>query len=98
MVQLELLERPVLSELELSDVAREIRRLYWIIRNTRRGVHDARRRQVYRAIAVQKKRLLMAGISKEAILGLLRCCRSRHCLSQGCFDCPDRTVDHAYEI
>lgn len=98
MVQLELLERPELSERELSEIAREIRRLYWTIRNTRRGVHGARRRQAYYAIAVQKKRLLMAGVSKEAILGLLRCCRARDCQQQGCFDCPNRMDKFAHVI
>ncbi|WP_323120329.1 hypothetical protein [Burkholderia alba] len=93
MIQLELLERPELSEQELFDVARDIRHLYWIIRNTRRGVHDARRRRTYYLIAEHKKRLLMAGVSKDAILGLLRCYRSRHCQQQGCFDCPNRAAD-----
>jgi hypothetical protein len=51
MVQLELLERPELSERDLSEIAREVRRLYWTIRNTRRAVHDGRRRRAYYAIA-----------------------------------------------
>ncbi|KGS26283.1 hypothetical protein X941_4425 [Burkholderia pseudomallei MSHR5569] len=46
-----------------------------MIRNTRRGIHDAKRRRVYYEIAEHKKRLLMAGVSKEMILGLLRCLR-----------------------
>lgn len=96
MKQLELLERPRLSAQELADVAREIRNLYWVIRNTRRGVHDARRRRVYYQIAEHKKRLLVAGVSREAILCLLRCCRSRHCQHQGCFDCPDGTTKRAH--
>lgn len=96
MKQLELLDRPILSAQELIDVARDIRNLYWVIRNTRRGVHDARRRRVYYQIAEHKKRLLMAGVSREAILCLLRCCRSRHCQRQGCFDCPDGTTEHAH--
>lgn len=29
--------------------------------------------------AEHKKRLLMAGVSKEMILGLLRCCRTHDC-------------------
>ncbi|QCU29287.1 hypothetical protein FE789_14630 [Burkholderia pseudomallei] len=40
--------------------------------------------------AEHKKRLLMAGVSKEMILGLLRCCRTRDCQGQGCFDCSNR--------
>ncbi|WP_226383117.1 MULTISPECIES: hypothetical protein [Burkholderia] len=89
-MQLELLERPYLSAQELADVARDIRNLYWVIRNTRRGIHDAKRRRVYYKIAEHKKRLLMAGVSKEMILGLLRCCRARDCQGPGCFDCPNR--------
>ncbi|QPS40285.1 hypothetical protein [Burkholderia oklahomensis] len=90
MTQLELLDRPQLSEQELVDVARDIRNLYWTIRNTRRGIQDAQRRRVYRRIEVHKKRLLVAGVPKAEILGLLRCCRASHCKEQSCFDCPKR--------
>ncbi len=31
------------------------RNLYWVIRNTRRGIHDAKRRRVYYEIAEHKK-------------------------------------------
>ncbi|WP_231892129.1 hypothetical protein [Burkholderia sp. MSMB1589WGS] len=71
MEQIELLERPRLTERELTSVVRDIRNLYWMIRNTRRGVQDAQRRRVYRQIETHKKRLLMAGVSKEEILRLL---------------------------
>lgn len=87
MVQLELFERPVLSESELAWVVGEVRNLYWRIRNSRRGVDDARRRRVYRKIAVQKKRLLMAGVSKREVLDLLACCRSKECRAKGCLGC-----------
>ncbi|WP_431825299.1 hypothetical protein [Burkholderia sp. F1] len=90
MKQLELLARPALSEQELVDVARDIRTLYWTIRNTRRGLQDARRRRVYRGIEVHKKRLLVAGVPKDEILGLLRCCRAGWCREEGCLDCPKR--------
>jgi hypothetical protein len=90
MMQLELLERSHLSEQELADLARDIRNLYWTIRTTRRGVQDAQRRRVYRGIEIHKKRLLVAGVSKDTILGLLRCCRSHQCRDEGCFDCPKR--------
>ncbi|KXF63215.1 hypothetical protein EZV77_23320 [Burkholderia thailandensis] len=69
-----------------------------MIRNTRRGIHDAKRRRVYYKIAKHKKRLLMAGVSKEMILGLLRCCRARDCQGQDCFDCPNRRSQSAYTI
>ncbi len=72
------------------------RNLYWVIRNTRRGIHDAKRRRVYYEIAEHKKGLLMAGVSKEMILGLLRCCRTRDCQGQGCFDCPNRRDQSTY--
>ena len=87
MVQLELFERAVLSAQELVGVVSEIRNLYWRIRNSRRGVDDARRRRVYRKIAVQKKRLLMAGVSKREVLDLLACCRSKECRAKGCLGC-----------
>lgn len=46
--------------------------------------------------AEHKKRLLMAGVSKEMILGLLRCCRTRDCQGQGCFDCSNRRDQSTY--
>jgi hypothetical protein len=89
MVQLELWERDTLPAKELADVAREVRNLYWFIRTSRRGIHDARRRRVYRKIAVHKKRLLEAGVGRREILDLLACCRSKQCLRNGCFDCTE---------
>jgi hypothetical protein len=93
MVQLELWERDTLSAIELSAVAREVRNLYWFIRTSRRGIHDARRRRVYRKIAVHKKRLLEAGVGKREVLDLLACCRSKQCLENGCLDCVKRRSD-----
>jgi hypothetical protein len=98
MQQLELWERECLSAAELARVVGEIRNLYWHIRNTRRGIHDARRRQVYRKIAVQKKRLLVAGVSKREVLDLLACCRSTECRSKSCFGCTHRTAQRAHDI
>ncbi|ARK92778.1 hypothetical protein BOC42_23105 [Burkholderia pseudomallei] len=63
-----------------------------MIRNTRRGVQDAQRRRVYRQIETHKKRLLMAGVSKEEILRLLRCCRASLCREESCLDCPKRRL------
>ncbi|OXI15208.1 hypothetical protein CFB35_32465 [Burkholderia sp. AU16482] len=65
------------------------------MRNTRRGLHDARRRRVYRQIAVQKKRLLEAGVSRREVLDLLACCRSRKCRAKGCLGCTDRAPKHS---
>lgn len=87
MQQLELWQWDRLSGAEMARVVGEIRNLYWHIRNTRRGIHDARRRRVYRKIAEHKKRLLVAGVSKREVLDLLACCRSKECRSQGCFGC-----------
>lgn len=87
--QLELWERPVWSPEELAIVAREIRNLYWFIRNSRREIHEARRRRVYRKIAVHKKRLLEAGVSERAVLDLLACCRAKRCQVKSCLDCPE---------
>ncbi|WP_192499628.1 hypothetical protein [Burkholderia cepacia] len=50
-----------LLERESSDTAREIRHLYRIIRNA----------------WLHKEHVVVAGVSKEAISGLLRCCRAR---------------------
>ena len=92
MQQLELWVWPRLSLRDLQAVACEIRNLYWIIRNTRRGVCDARRRRAYRKIAVQKKRLLEAGVSNREILDLLMCCRSKQCRQLQCLSCDRRTT------
>lgn len=54
MQQLELWPRPVVSRSELLAVAGEIRNLYWHIWNTRRGVHDARRRRIDHKIEAEK--------------------------------------------
>lgn len=98
MQQLELWPRPAASRSELLVVAGEIRNLYWHIRNTRRGVHDARRRRIYRKIEVQKKRLLIAGVSKREILDFLACCRSKRCDGKGCFGCVQQPAQHRYNI
>jgi hypothetical protein len=92
MMQLELWEVVRPSAKELAVIAREIRNLYWFIRNTRRGLHDARRRKVYRQVAVHKKRLLLAGVSKQEVLELLACCRAKRCRSVGCLDCLERAA------
>jgi len=98
MLQLELFERETLSASELVQVVAEMRNLYWHIRNTRRGMNDARRRRVYRKIAVQKKRLLVAGVSKREVLDLLACCRSKQCRAKGCLGCVDDTAKHRHNI
>ncbi|RDU96781.1 hypothetical protein DWV00_21955 [Trinickia dinghuensis] len=68
------------------------------MRNTRRGVHDARRRRVYRKIAIQKKRLLVAGVSRREVLDLLACCRSKRCRAKCCLGCSDRTAQRGQYI
>ena len=98
MQQLELWERERRSAAELARVVGEIRNLYWHIRNTRRGIHDARRRQVYRKIAVQKKRLLVAGVSKREVLDLLACCRSKECRAKGCLSCTNPAAARVYNL
>lgn len=54
MLQLDPWPREAVSAAELAVVVGEIRNLYWFIRNSRRGVHDARRRRIYRKIEAQK--------------------------------------------
>jgi hypothetical protein len=90
--QLEFWPRERISPKELAVVVADIRNHYWIIRNTRRGMHDARRRRVYRKIETQKKRLLEAGVTKREILDFLACCRSKVCRGQGCFGCVERSA------
>lgn len=65
-----------LTQAERSHIQADIRRNYWFIRNLRAGrFGQARLRKHYRLVEVQKKRLLMAGVSKREILDLLACCR-----------------------
>ena len=98
MEQLELWPRERLSADDLAAVVGEIRNLYWYIRVSRRGVNDARRRRVYRKIAVHKKRLLVAGVSKREILDLLGCFRAGRCRAKSCLDCGDRAAELRYQI
>lgn len=88
--QFELWPREAISDAELTVVLGEMRNLYWVIRNMRRGMHDARRRRVYRKIEVQKKRLLEAGVTKREVLDLLACYRSKQCRSKGCLGCHQK--------
>ncbi|MDH6146079.1 hypothetical protein OKW46_000001, partial [Paraburkholderia sp. WSM4179] len=97
-MQLELWPRERLSSAELAAAAAAIRNLYWHIRNMRRGVQDARRRQVYRKIALHKKRLLMAGVSKREVLDFLACCRARQCRDARCIDCVQPAAQPAHPI
>lgn len=79
LMQIELFPREDLSEVELEVVVRTIRNCYWHLRNLR-GARwgQARARKQYRVVAEQKKRLLMAGVSKREILDLLSCCRLKY--------------------
>ncbi|HJW54713.1 MAG TPA: hypothetical protein VJ577_05515 [Burkholderiaceae bacterium] len=75
-VQLELFPFQHLSQHERSVIFGAIRNNYWHIRNLRGGrFGQAKLRRHYRQIAAQKKRLLMAGVSKREILDFLACCR-----------------------
>ena len=76
-MQLELFPFDPLSQSERLEMYRLIRNSYWHLRNLREGrFGDARRRKQYRLVAAQKKRLLLAGVSKREVLDLLKCCRS----------------------
>ncbi|AKU20989.1 hypothetical protein ACZ75_05250 [Massilia sp. NR 4-1] len=75
-MQLELFPFDQLSTVELRMAFSLIRNSYWHIRNLRGGrFGQGRARSHYRAVARQKKRLLMAGVSKREILDFLACCR-----------------------
>lgn len=77
-MQLELFPFDQLSQVELANIFRLIRNSYWHLRNLR-GARwgQARARKQYRIVAEQKKRLLLAGVSKREILDLLACCRGQ---------------------
>ncbi len=80
-MQLELFPWEPLTPHEKAAAYRSIRNQYWSLRNLRGEYHEARIRGIYRRIASEKKRLLMAGVKHGEILEFLRCCRlqcSRH--------------------
>ncbi|MFZ6765565.1 hypothetical protein ACO0LM_00665 [Undibacterium sp. Di26W] len=75
-MQLELFPFESLTVSEKQHIYEIISRHYWFIRNCRKtAIHDAKRRRFYRLIEAQKKRLLLAGVSKREILDYLACCR-----------------------
>jgi hypothetical protein len=77
-MQLELFPFDEISQDELNNIHSFIRNSYYHLRNLRSGAFgQARRRKHYRLVAVQKKRLLLAGISKRDILDFLACCREQ---------------------
>jgi hypothetical protein len=87
-VQLQLFPWEDLSSDDRRKILIEIRNHYWHIRNLRGGRHgQARLRQAYRRVAAQKKRLLMAGVSRRELLDFLHCCR------KGCFPEPRKCID-----
>jgi hypothetical protein len=76
MYQLELFAFDQLGPAELCRIHTTIRNAYWHIRNLRGGKFgQARLRRAYRVVEVEKKRLLLAGVSKREVLDLLSCCR-----------------------
>lgn len=92
-MQLELFPFEVLAESDRRAIYNLIRNSYWHLRNLRGGrFGDARRLKEYRRVEGQKKRLLLAGVSKREILDLLACCRlqcARHKQPfQPCKYCP----------
>lgn len=75
-MQLELFPFDCLTAEDLKRIHVTVRNAYWHIRNLRGGhFGQARLRRCYRLVEVEKKRLLLAGVSKREILDLLRCCR-----------------------
>lgn len=85
-MQFELFPFDQLSPAELAFVCGQVRSIYWLLRNSRPGYNEARRRRLYRQAAAHKKRLLMAGVKHAEILKLLACCRKGCCRHQ-CLDC-----------
>lgn len=75
-MQLELFPWEGLTERERVDILQSIRRSYWHIRAVRKSRFGrATLRRYYREVAIQKKRLLMAGVEKQEVLDFLACCR-----------------------
>ena len=75
-MQLELFPFDTLSPAERKAIQISIRQAYWQLRNIRGGrFGQARARKLYRAVAEQKKRLRLAGVSKREVLDFLACCR-----------------------
>ena len=92
-MQLELFPFNDISDAELVSTISAIRNSYWHLRNLRGGRWgQARARKHYRMVAEQKKRLLLAGVSKREILDLLACCRLKCSRTKHPFDkcryCP----------
>jgi exosortase/archaeosortase len=92
-MQLELFPFDTLTAAERRAIFTTIRNSYWQLRNLRGArFGQARARKHYRIVATQKKRLLLAGVSKREILDLLACCRgqcARHKHPfQPCRHCP----------
>jgi hypothetical protein len=92
-MQLELFPFDELTAAERRNIFIIIRNSYWHLRNLRGArFGQARARKHYRMVAAQKKRLLLAGVSKREILDLLACCRGRCSRSkhpfQPCQHCP----------
>lgn len=76
MQQLELFAFERIDVAELCRIYTAIRNAYWHIRNLRGGKFgQARLRRAYRLVEGEKKRLLLAGVSKREVLDLLSCCR-----------------------
>lgn len=76
MHQLELFAFDRLDPAELCSIHTAIRNAYWHIRNLRSGTFgQARLRRAYRLVEGEKKRLLLAGVTKREVLDLLACCR-----------------------
>ncbi|WP_426161638.1 hypothetical protein [Pseudoduganella sp. R-34] len=77
-MQLELFPFEALGDVERKSIYNAIRNRYWYIRNLRRSaIHQGQLRRHYRAVEAQKKRLLLAGVSKRDVLDFLACCRAQ---------------------
>lgn len=60
----------------MNEIILAFRQGYWFLRNIRGGGYgDARKRKIYRQLAVHKKRLLLAGFERGHITDMLSCYR-----------------------
>lgn len=76
MRQLEIFQFDNIEIEEMREIHTRMRNAYWHIRNTRKGKFgQARIRKAYRLVEKDKKKLLLAGVPKRAILDLICCFR-----------------------
>lgn len=87
-MQLDLFGYESLTVTEKQQIKNKILNYYWTIRNLRKWKPNEKIfRATYRKIEVEKKRLLISGVSKDEVLNFLHCCRQTCKNGRGCEFC-----------